>query len=115
MEKITSREQLKPGVTFFLIEDDKVTGYEVVGDHPHNPAYILAIEALTQNAPKLYVPNLISGEYYLGPYDSLFVQEKELEYYKRLAACAEKRIEDIKKRREEKLKQGEKPGFECGV
>lgn len=101
MEKITSREQLKPGTSFFLIENDTVTGYEVVGDHPHNPAYILALDTLTQDAPKLYIPKILNGNYYLGPYDSLFVREKELEYYQRCAANIQAHIEEIKKKREQ--------------
>lgn len=99
MEKITSKEQLTPGTDFYHIYADQLTCYRVLCVHPDNPAYILAIEGLTKDAPKLYIPNLLNGDYYLGPYDSSFVEEKRLEYYQRRANRAMERIEEIKQKR----------------
>jgi hypothetical protein len=101
MEKITSREQLTPGTEFYHICADQLTCYRMLCVHPDNSAYILAIEGLTKDAPKLYIPNLLNGDYYLGPYDSSFVEEKHLEYYQRCVSRATERIEEIKQKRKE--------------
>lgn len=109
MEKITSREQLKPGIDFYHIDGDELTCYKMLCDHPDNPAYILAIEGLTKNAPKLYVPNLLNGDYYLGPFDSQFIEEKQLEYYQGRVSRTMERIEEIKRKRKEKEQDPRQP------
>lgn len=101
MEKITSKEQLKPGIDFYHICGDQVTCYKMLCVHPNNPDYILAVEGLTKDAPKLYIPYLFDRDYYLGPYDSLFIQEKRLEYYQRCVNRTAERIEEIKQKRKE--------------
>ena len=108
MERITSAEQLKPGTQFFYIQNDECEGYEVVCLHPHNPAYILAINSTTQDAPKLYIPKILSGNYYLGPYDSVFVRQQHLEYYKREVEREQRLINDAEERRHKEQEQQSK-------
>ena len=45
--------------------------------HPHNENYILALNSWTQNGDKLYIPDILKEEYYVGKYDPAFVRTKK--------------------------------------
>ena len=38
---------------------------------------------------------LINGDYYIGKYDTVFVNKKMIEFYKRMIQCHEKRIKEV--------------------
>lgn len=96
MEKLTDITQLKPGDRFTHIDADGFNEYEFLCVHPHNPAYILAISGLTQDAPKLYINNIVkeNSGYYVGKYDSEFVTKKRIECLKERIKHLENRLED---------------------
>jgi len=96
MEKLTSIEQLKPGDKFICINGDEITGYEFLCIHPNNDHYILALNNLTQDGDKLYIPHLLNTNYYLGKYDSDFCDSMLIEYYKKCISDIEQRIESRK-------------------
>lgn len=94
MEKLTDINQLKRGDRFTHINADGFTEYEFLCIHPHNPAYILAIDGLTQDAPKLYINDIVkeNSGYYVGKYDSEFVTKKRIELLKERISRLENRI-----------------------
>lgn len=94
MEKLTDISQLKQGDRFTHIDADGFNEYEFLCVHPHNPAYILAIDGLTQNAPKFYINNIVkeNSNYYVGTYDSAFVTKKRIELLKERISRLENRL-----------------------
>lgn len=79
MERLKNINQLQKGDKFYLIDGSEyLKWYEFLCIHPHNSAYILAIEEWTQNAPKLYINDLLSQPYYIGEFDSSFVKRERL-------------------------------------
>lgn len=91
MEKFKDISQLTEDCTITLIRGGQVQSWKFLMIHPHNDSYILAINASTENADKLYISNLFEENYYVGMYDSVFVlnerikqYEKEIEYLKML-------------------------------
>ena len=96
MEKLTYISQLRPGDRFTHIDADGFNEYEFLCVHPHNPAYILAIDGLTQNAPKLYINNIVkeNSGYYVGKFDSEFVTKKRIEFLKERVKHIENCLED---------------------
>lgn len=98
MERIKSINQLKKGDKFYLIDgsSEVVTKwYEFLCIHPHNPSYILAIDRLTQDAPKLYINDILGGPYYMGDFDASFVKRERL---KKLQQEVSKLSEELLKR-----------------
>lgn len=94
MEKLTDINQLKRGDRFTHINADGFNEYEFLCIHPHNPAYILAIDGLTQNAPKLYINDIVkeNSNYYVGKFDSEFVTKKRIEILKERISRLENRL-----------------------
>jgi hypothetical protein len=94
MEKLTDISQLKQGDRFTHIGADGFNEYEFLCIHPHNPAYILAIDGLTQNAPKLYINDILeyNSGYYVGKFDSEFVTKKRIEMLKERISRLENRL-----------------------
>lgn len=91
MEKFKDISQLTEDCTITLIKGGQVQNWKFLMIYPHNDSYILAINASTENADKLFIPNLFEDGYYVGIYDSAFVlnerikqYEKEIEYLKML-------------------------------
>lgn len=93
MEKLTDISQLKQGDRFTHIDADGFNEYEFLCIHPHNPAYILAIDGLTKDAPKLYIKNIVkeNSGYYFGTFDSAFVTKKRIEFLKERISRLENR------------------------
>lgn len=94
MEKITDINQLKKGEQIVEINEDKFKCYEFLCIHPHNSAYILAIESASQDAKKIYIKDLIEKEYYFGKFEKDFVLVKCLWQ-------ARKRVKDLENQLEE--------------
>lgn len=99
MEKLTNINQLRKGTKFTIMYDDKCTNYEFLCIHPHNSKYILAIESLSQEGKMLYIKNLlgettIQGDVYVGDFDSLFINQKRLEYHQKEVEFYTKRIQE---------------------
>lgn len=94
MEKLTDISQLKQGDSFIHIDADGFNEYEFLCIHPHNPEYILAIDEWTQNAPKLYIKNIVkeNSGYYFGTYDSNFVTRKRIDFLKERISHLENRL-----------------------
>lgn len=92
MERLNNISQLKKGVRFYIVYKDKISGYEFLCVHPHNENYILALDIITQDAPKLYIPTLLGGEVYVGEYDSKFFLKIEIEYHKKEISSLKERI-----------------------
>ena len=81
MERLVDVKVLKPGDKFCYINGEECIEYEYLCVHPHNSAYIIAINSLTQNGDKLYSRNLLEKPYYLGAFDRDFVLREELKYH----------------------------------
>ena len=94
MEKLTDINQLKRGDRFAHINADGFNEYEFLCIHPHNPEYIIAIDELTQNAPILYINNIVkeNSNYYVGKFDSVFVTKKRIELLKERISRLENRL-----------------------
>ena len=94
MEKLTNISQLKQGDRFTHIDADGFNEYEFLCIHPHNPAYILAIDGLTQDAPKLYIKDIVKDNsgYYFGTFDSHFVNRKHIDFLKERISHLENRL-----------------------
>ena len=45
---------------------------------------------------------LLNGDYYVGDFDTVFVNKKMIEFYKRMILCHENRIKERLKRNENK-------------
>lgn len=89
MEKLKGISQLTEDCTITLIKGGQVQNWKFLMIHPHNDSYILAINASTGNADKLYISNLFEENYYVGMYDSVFVLNERIKQY-------EKKIERLK-------------------
>lgn len=94
MEKLTDISQLKQGDRFTRIDADGFNEYEFLCVHPHNPAYILAIDEVTQDAPKLYINNIVkeNSNYYVGTFDCDFVNRKRIGFLKERISHLESRL-----------------------
>lgn len=71
---------------------------ECNGVHPNRETYYLFIDNWTQDVVRIHVSELLNGDYYIGKYDSVFVNEKMIEFYKRMIQCHEKRIKESLKK-----------------
>ena len=56
--------------------------------------YYLFIDNRTQDVVRIHVSELLNGDYYIGKYDTVFVNKKMIEFYKRMIQCHEKRIKE---------------------
>lgn len=43
---------------------------------------------------RIHVSELLNGDYYIGKYDTVFVNKKMIEFYKRMIHCHENRIKE---------------------
>lgn len=92
MKQLKDISQLTPGCTITRIHNGEFKTWEYLMYHPHNSKYILALNAFTQEADNLYVPNMLEcGLYWVGEYDSNFVLRE------RIRQC-ECKIENLKAR-----------------
>ena len=82
MKQLKDLSQLTPGCTITRIHNGEFQTWEYLMYHPHNKKYILALNACTQEADKLYVPNMLDcGLYWVGEYDSNFVLRERIRQY----------------------------------
>lgn len=91
MEKLTSIDQLTPGVMLYIFNDGGMRSYEFLFVHPKNDKYILALDDIEREGKKLYIPYLI-GEtvitpdaVYFGKYDITVYLEYKVAYHKNMA------------------------------
>lgn len=78
MERFKDLSQLHEGCTIMKIaEGGKLECSDFLMVHPNNEDYILALDSITQNANKIYIPKMIEEEYYVGKYDPAFVRTKK--------------------------------------
>nr|DAM98623.1 MAG TPA: hypothetical protein [Caudoviricetes sp.] len=92
MKQLKDIPQLTPGCTITRIYNGEVQTWEYLMYHQHNKKYILALNACTQEAYKLYISTMLEcGLYWCGEYDSNFVLRERIKQY-------ECKIENLKAR-----------------
>lgn len=64
--------------------------------HPNRDTYFLFIDNWSQEVVRIYINDLLSGDYYVGKYDQIFVLEKRKDFFKRMVKNCDKRIEKLK-------------------
>ena len=94
MEVLKDISQLTKGCGVTFIKNGKFHFYEYLMIHPNRKTYYLFIDNLTQEVVRIHVSELLNGDYYIGEYDSVFVNEKMIEFYKRMIHCHENRIKE---------------------
>lgn len=78
MEKFENVSQLYKGCDIVKIgECGRLEFSEFLMVHPNIDGYILALDSITQNANKIYIPKMIEEEYYVGKYVPAFVRTKK--------------------------------------
>lgn len=95
MEKLKNLSQLSEGCTITRIVDGNYDCWEYLMIHPKNQRYILALNSCTQNADKLYIPDLFKGEYYVGDFDGDFSLRERLKQYELMEQELHERIQHI--------------------
>lgn len=102
MELLKDIGQLTKGCLVTFIKNDEFHVYEYLMVHPNCETYYLFIDNWTQEVVRIHVTELLNGDYYVGEYDSVFVNEKMIEFYTRMIHCHEKRIKESLKRNDHK-------------
>ena len=100
MEVLKDISQLTKGCGVIFIKNDKFHFYEYLMVHPNCETYYLFIDNLTQEVVRIHVSELLNGDYYIGKYDSVFVNEKMIEFYKRMIHYHENRIKAMRNLKE---------------
>ena len=78
MERFRDLSQLYKGCDIVKIgECGRLEFSEFLMVHPNIEGYILALDSITQNANKIYIPKMIEEEYYVGKYVPSFVRTKK--------------------------------------
>lgn len=98
MEVLKDISQLTKGCVVTFIKNDDFHYYEYLMVHPNCETYYLFIDNWTQNVVRIHVSELLNGDYYIGEYDTVFVNRKMIEFYKRMILCHEKRIKESLKK-----------------
>ena len=94
MEVLKDISQLTKGCVVTFIKNDNFHFYEYLMVHPNCDNYFLFIDNWTQNVVRIHVSELLNEDYYIGKFDPIFVNEKMIEFYKRMIHCHENRIEN---------------------
>lgn len=102
MELLKDIGQLTKGCGVTFIKNDEFHFYEYLMVHPNNENYYLFIDNWSQEVVRIYVSELLNGDYYVGDFDTVFVNKKMIEFYKRMIRCHENRIKERLKRNENK-------------
>ena len=76
MEVLKDISKLTKGCGVTFIKNDKFHFYEYLMVHPNRETYYLFIDYWTQDVVRIHVSELLNGDYYIGEYDSVFVNEK---------------------------------------
>lgn len=95
MEKLKEFSQLSDGCTITKIRNRNYRFWTYLMVHPKNQRYILALNSCTQNADKLYIPNLFEGDYYVGDFDGDFSLRERLKQYELMEQELHERIQHI--------------------
>lgn len=96
MEVLKDISQLTKGCGVTFIKNDKFHFYEYLMVHPNRETYYLFIDNWTQEVVRIYINDLLSGDYYVGKYDRIFVMEKRKKFFRRMIKNCDKRIEELK-------------------
>lgn len=64
--------------------------------HPNRETYYLFIDNWSQDVVRIHIDDLLSGDYYVGKYDRIFVMEKRKNFFRRMIKNCDKRIEELK-------------------
>ena len=102
MEVLKDISQLTKGCGVTFIKNDKFHYYEYLMVHPNRDTYYLFIDNWSQEVIRIHVSELLNGDYYVGDFDTVFVNKKMIEFYKRMIRCHENRIKERLKRNEHK-------------
>lgn len=95
MEKLKEFSQLSDGCTITEIKDGNYMLWTYLMVHPKNQRYILALNSCTEDADKLYIPDLLEGDYYVGDYDGDFILRERLKQYELMEQELHERIQHI--------------------
>lgn len=95
MEKLKKFSQLSDDCTITKIKDGNFTCWTYLMIHPKKQRYILALNSCTQNADKLYIPDLFEGDYYVGDFDGDFSLRERLKQYELMEQELHERIQHI--------------------
>ncbi len=95
MEKLKEFSQLSDGCTITEIKDGNYRFWTYLMVHPKNQRYILALNSCTQDANKLYIPDLLEGDYYVGDFDGDFLLRERLKQYELMEQELHERIQHI--------------------
>ena len=79
-----------------FIKNDDFHYYKYLMVHPNRETYFLFIDSWSQQVVRIYINDLLSGDYYVGKYDQIFVLEKRKDFFKRMIKNCDKRIEELK-------------------
>lgn len=93
MERITNINDLMPGQKLTSINGDKVTCYEFLMIHPHNPEYILCLNH-TQDGVKIYSETVY--EKFFTDCSQEEILEKIREYHLEEAEWCSQKIQALK-------------------
>lgn len=96
MEVLKDIRQLTKGCGVTFIKNDDFRYYEYLMVHPNRDTYFLFIDNWSQEVVRIYINDLLSGDYYVGKYDQIFVLEKRKNFFKRMVNICDKRIEELK-------------------
>lgn len=96
MEVLKDINQLTKGCGVTFINNGEFHFYEYLMVHPKRDTYFLFIDSWSQEVVRIYINNLLSGDYYVGKYDQIFVWEKRKDFFKRMIKSCDKIIEELK-------------------
>ncbi len=98
MDVLKDISQLTKGCGVTFVKNGEFRYYEYLMVHPNRDTYFLFIESWSQEVVRIHINNLLSGDYYVGKYDPIFVLEKRKDFFRRMIKSCDKRIEELKKR-----------------
>lgn len=96
MEVLKDISQLTKGCGVTFIKNDDFHYYEYLMVHPNRDTYFLFIDNWSQEVVRIYINDLLSGDYYVGKYDLIFVMEKRKDFFRRMIKNCDERIEELK-------------------
>lgn len=91
MEVLKDISQLTKGCGVTFIKNDDFRYYEYLMVHPNRDTYFLFIDSWSQEVVRIYIKDLLSGDYYVGKYDQIFVMEKRKDFFRRMIKNCDKR------------------------
>lgn len=98
MEVLKDISQLTKGCGVTFIKNDEFHYYEFLMVHPNRDTYFLFIDNWSQEVVRIYINNLLSGDYYVGKYDQIFALEKRKAFFKRMIKSCDNRIKELKRK-----------------